>query len=366
LSSSSENINYNKEEQERGEKTEIIYGSENTISKGLEFLSDAKKSFDNCVDYAGPSALVETKAMWEGVLKLKNIGVKIRFITEVTNENISYCKRIMEIAELRHLDGVKGNFGIVDGIHYGGIAKVQEKLPLSQWIHSTVKSFIEQQQYFFDMLWNKAYPAEQRIREIEEGVIPDFIETIRDCNEIQKLEKKLISTAKQEILIIFPSANTFHRQEDMGIIQLLKQESSSLKPELRIKIMTPVDYRITDTVQTLKEKYKQNIDIQYIQQSFETIASILVVDRKYSVTVEVKDDTQERNNDLSIGLAIYSNSKYTVLSFTSIFESLWRQAEIYEQLKESRIRLDNANFELQEMKQYLNEVIKEVHRENLH
>jgi two-component system, OmpR family, sensor histidine kinase VicK len=252
LSSSPQNINFNKDE-EKEEKTEIIYGSENTIGKGLEFLSDAKERFDNCIDYAGPSALVETKAMWEGVLKLKNIGVKIRFITEITNENISYCKRIMEIADLRHLDGVKGNFGIVDGIHYGGTAKVQESRPISQWIHSTVKSFIEQQQYFFDMLWNKAYPAEQRIREIEEGVIPDFIETIRDRNEIQKLEKKLVASAEQEILVIFPSANTFHRQEDMGIIQLLEQESSSLRPELGIKIMTPVDYRI----QRLKEKYNK-------------------------------------------------------------------------------------------------------------
>ena len=47
--------------------------------------------------------------------------------------------------------------------HYGGIAKVQENRPLSEWIHSTVKSFIEQQQYFSDMLWSKTISAEHKI-----------------------------------------------------------------------------------------------------------------------------------------------------------------------------------------------------------
>ena len=27
---------------------------------------------------------------------------------------------MMTISELRHLEGVKGNFGIVDSLHYGG------------------------------------------------------------------------------------------------------------------------------------------------------------------------------------------------------------------------------------------------------
>ena len=34
-----------------------------------------------------------------------------RFITEITNDNISYCKELITLVdELRHLDGIKGNF----------------------------------------------------------------------------------------------------------------------------------------------------------------------------------------------------------------------------------------------------------------
>ena len=37
------------------------------------------------------------------------------------------------------------------------------------------------------MLWKKAIPAKQRIKEIEEGIKREFIETIQDATEIQDL-----------------------------------------------------------------------------------------------------------------------------------------------------------------------------------
>ena len=125
--------------------------------------------------------------------------------------------------------------------------------------------------------------------------------------------------------------------------------------------MTPADYRVKDTAQKLKQKYRENIDIQYIQESLETTASILVVDRSLSLSVEVKGDSKETANDMAIGLATHSNSRSTVLSYASMFEGFWKQAEIYEQLRESKIQLNNTRNELDEMKKYVNEALKEVH-----
>ncbi len=48
--------------------------------------------------------------------------------------------------------------------------------------------------------------------------------------------------------------------------------------------------------------------------------------------IELKDDTKENYYDAA-GLASYSNSKPIALSYTSIFETLWKQGELYEQLK---------------------------------
>ena len=69
----------------------------------------------------------------------------------------------MKITDLRHLYGIKGNFGIADGKDYGGSASVKEGQPPIELIRSNVKTFVEQQQFLFETLWSKAIPAEQKI-----------------------------------------------------------------------------------------------------------------------------------------------------------------------------------------------------------
>jgi hypothetical protein len=49
--------------------------------------------------------------------------------------------------------------------------------------------------------------------------------------------------------------------------------------------------------------------------------------RKFSLEVEVKDDTKDNSSE-AVGLAKYSNSESTVWTHTSIFETLWIQAEL--------------------------------------
>jgi signal transduction histidine kinase len=50
--------------------------------------------------------------------------------------------------------------------------------------------------------------------------------------------------------------------------------------------------------------------------------------------------------DEAIGLSIYSNSRAGVLSYVSIFENLWLQTELYDQISESNMRLEQANEQL--------------------
>jgi two-component system sensor histidine kinase VicK len=56
----------------------------------------------------------------------------------------------------------------------------------------------------------------------------------------------------------------------------------------------------------------------------------LIVDNELAITVELKDYTNESTNQ-AIGLTTHSNSEATILSYASIFETLWTQAELNEQ-----------------------------------
>ncbi len=52
--------------------------------------------------------------------------------------------------------------------------------------------------------------------------------------------------------------------------------------------------------------------------------------------MELRDDTKETFHE-AVGLSTYSNSKAGVLSYISIFENLWEQTELFQQLKKSEI-----------------------------
>jgi signal transduction histidine kinase len=345
------------------ERTEVWYGTQEIIRRGQKELSKIKKRYDSILDHDGPSIIVNNQFVIATYALIRARGCSLRVVTDISKSNISYCKELAKYLELRHFEGIKGNFGIIDGIIYGGTAKNYEKQFPTEFIYSTVKSFVEQQQYFFDMLWNKAIPSEQRIREIEEGIKPEVIETMRDPVEIQKLGNNLITSAKEEILIIFSTARAFYRQYKAGTVDLLKQAAMQ-NPSIRIRILTPANDLIKNKAreQEQEEQYEEAVihkflaekapqqqqqqshfattvvDIRHIEPSMQTKATVLIVDRKYSLTIELRDDSKD-NSHASIGLATYSNSKPTVLSYASIFESLWMQSELYQQLKEAHEQL---------------------------
>jgi two-component system, OmpR family, sensor histidine kinase VicK len=95
----------------------------------------------------------------------------------------------------------------------------------------------------------------------------------------------------------------------------------------------------------LNLKAHANIDVRSIERPSDTKATLLVVDRKISLVMELKDDSKQ-TFDEAIGLSTYSTSKAGVLSFVSIFENFWIQTELYQQVKEANKDLELAIDEL--------------------
>jgi two-component system sensor histidine kinase VicK len=313
------------------EKTEVIYGEENVVRRALQILPTLTKTLDLCGDRNGPSILLLNEQIKQMYIDLDNRGVRQRNITEITKENILQCKELMKFQELRHLDGLKGFLGIVDGRLLTSHAYGQESKSLSHMVVSTVRVFVEQQQYFFETLWSKAIPAEQRIREIEEGVKPEVIETIREPKVTQERVFELIRSAKEEVLIIFSTSNAFRRQEKAGALDLIIRTAKS--KDLKVRILSPVDDYVGNMVDKIKRENKIRIEIRNIEEPLQTKVSVLIVDRASLLSAELKSDSKETTLE-AIGLATYSNSKATVLSYASMFESLWNQTELYEHTRQ--------------------------------
>ncbi len=73
-------------------------------------------------------------------------------------------------------------------------------------------------------MWEKAIPANQRILKIEEGIAPEYVQTI-NSNDIDIPNKTfgLLQSANDEILVVFSTSNAFHKIINDGYFQKLKE-----------------------------------------------------------------------------------------------------------------------------------------------
>ena len=67
--------------------------------------------------------------------------------------------------------------------------------------------------------------------------------------------------------------------------------------------------------------------IQFLDPGLQTTFSTLIVDRKHLLVIEYKDGGSNEACK-SIGVATYSNSEATIMSYTSIFDTLWIRTEL--------------------------------------
>ena len=485
----------------KNKMSEILYGIEKAVGRGVYFMSNVKERMDICFDHNAPSIVVKIEEYRNGYNDIRRRGGKIRAFTEITKDNVAYCKELLKLVDdLRHLDGVKGGIAVSE-TEYMATTILEEAKPLTQVIYSNVREVVEQGQYIFDTLWSTAIPAERKIREIEEGIIHYESKVLESSDEIikqivylaetstglsivssfggmqliysnffdlyQKILDKykkgegkgikwicsineesidlvkiflklgmklrhvksltpmnfaigdkelnatvesmqggkmvhslltsnepiyvkhfssifeelwnngidaddrirdieegidaadieiihnpkegikrawsIIKSAKEEVLIMFSSANAVRRQIEIGGLQLLKEASE--EHGAKVRVLIPGDRDISSTtIKEAKSTYPQ-VDIRSIDKNIETRITIVLADKRECVIVELKDDTKNNSYNAS-GLTTYSNSKSIVSSYTSIFESFWKQSKLYEQLEESNKQLELANEQL--------------------
>jgi two-component system sensor histidine kinase VicK len=313
------------------------------------------------------------------------------------------------VDELRHLDGIKGNFYVTDE-EYGAPATSHEKgRSAEMMIYSNLREVVEHQQYIFESIWNTSTSADRKIKEIEseDDIVLGITQVIDSPVRTQELFLNLIKSANYEILLIMPTVNAFLREHNIGAIQLLKesaygytrqprktssgptlkqnlQESTTRKGRMSIRIITPTNDAINKIINDVDLIAPSNLPMQraneqsvspatipspnlhYSDKSDNSIvqlrhleslpkynvttATILVVDRKASLVFEKIDDTKESFVE-AVGLSTFSTSEPTIMSYVSIFENFWNQVDLYEKLKEhDRLQKEFINIASHELR----------------
>jgi two-component system, OmpR family, sensor histidine kinase VicK len=301
------------------ERTEVILGFENMLDVTRYGFSIVERGFDSFWDaeFVSIIPIYFSDGVKEATRLVKEKGIKIRIITEVKETNLTSVKQLLELYEVRHIEGIKGNFGILDRRQYIVMMFSSYDKPPEQTLFSNSKKFVEQQQYVFDTLWERAIPANVKIRQIEMAYEPEFVKYILNQQETNTVLKELIDCSTKEILILLPSQESFNQLREHGIFDALI--SATLRHvEVRIII---AGIRTDDTIhqRNIRGLYK-NISLRYHRAELSINRIDIIIDYKFTLSFEenhgaLPDGNKEKQ------LAVYSNKESKAMVSSSIFEN---------------------------------------------
>ena len=329
---------------DRTETTAISDSAEiaNRIKKSIETSTEIKISFQ-------PGGLAflynrfsdSYKKFLDRYKRGENRG--IRCVTTISKDNAKLAELLVEDGvQIRHTKNLTPLSFSVSNNEFQATAEKFEGKMIKSLLVSTEPIYIAHYNSIFEQLWDNSIDAKDRIYDIEEGVDLSDIEIIPRSGRSRLLYLELVRCAKEEILFIFPTSNALIRQEKIGAMPLAIEAAE--KRSVKVRILVPHSEQVEQLLQTIlqikvqRPVHNADIDFRYTEQASGSKATILVVDRNVSLVMELRDDSK-RTFDEAIGLSTYSNSKAGVLSYVAIFEKLWNQIELYQQVKKANERL---------------------------
>jgi signal transduction histidine kinase len=270
----------------------------------------------------------------------KGEGKGIRWVTNIKEECVELVNLFLDLGmQITHVKSLPPiSFAVGNKEVNFTIEKMEGGKMIQSLMTSNEPTYVTYFYSIFEQLWNKGVDAQDRTRNIAEGRAEETdIEIIPNPKKGIDNAWKILGSAKKEILIVCSTPNAFRRQLQIGGLQLLKEIIE--KNNAKVRILVPADAEAKFTIKEIATSYPK-IDIRSLEEALQTSITIIMVDRKECVIVESKDDTKGTSYDAA-GISTYSSSKTIVTSYVSIFESLWNQTELYEELKKSNGQLAN-------------------------
>jgi two-component system sensor histidine kinase VicK len=270
----------------------------------------------------------------------------IRWLGNIDKQqDVEVVKKFLDLGmQIRHTKNIPVNFSVTDKDVNLTVDKMGDDKVSSSVLISNDALYREHFTSLFEELWKNGIDAADKIKEIEGGAEPSSSEVENIHNPIESLNRaySVAKSAMKEIMMLYPTLNSFLRQSQTEVItQLLKE---IIQNGVKVRLLIPAGQKVTKMInETIL--MAPHLDIRRFDEILESRIAILLVDRKECMIFEVKDDTKEDSED-AIGLTTFCANKSIVSSYVAIFENLWRQSELYEQVRETNERLASANEQL--------------------
>jgi hypothetical protein len=262
----------------------------------------------------------------------------IRWITSLNNKNDvdivrSYIDKGIEVRHVKDL--ITNSFALSDNLFLFTIEKIEKGKWGNSVLCSNDRLYLDHYDTVFETLWKKGIDIQHRMKDIEEGYNVN-IETIPNPIESLKFYKEILQTVKNEILIMLASSSAFFRIENNIGYDILEELAYQ---NIKVKILFPSKIEFQNQIDNLKARYPK-IKFRILQSRLNSSIGLTIIDKQRVLITEVKDDTKINYID-AIGMTIFIEGKSTAMSYESVFNILWKQAELYSNLEKAFIRLQS-------------------------
>lgn len=314
----------------------------------VDIIAKTEKYLNIMGDSKAPEFFLSDE-ITKALQKAKTKGIKIRFITEINRTNVGICKEIMKFAKVRHLDNIMGNFILSDKEFFGQSLGSDYQ---ANKIYTNDDGIVELQNYVFENLWNNSVSEHDKSSSLEVGIEPEEVKVLSDPVEIRKTYLSLIESAKSEISLIIATPKALQRNYKGGIISMLIEASEKRNVTVNLVIPTYDNDKIQDDFlhsESLAKNFRFRLKsiAPITTQTHKIKTTFLIVDKKSVFIIDVKDDNKE-NFIEAVGYATFHTSKSRTESYNFIFETIWRQADLYESLREANRNLIYSYQKLEE------------------
>ncbi len=286
---------------------ELTLDSVNVVEKGFDTIWD-KTMFNYHFTYLQDGFKLLQKLIEERHLR-------VRLIVDATAENIEQVNSIKNY-DIRHLDNVKGNFGILDGRTYMIYFFNKDTEKPEQGFFSNSKVLVDKQLQVFEKLWEVAIPISIRTKELKHHESQEFQKMLTDFIEIKNEVYSLIAQSKKD-LVIYSSIkilNSFIHED-----RFWNHYVVLLKRGVNIKILTD-DYNseLLGHIHKINRTNKNNqIQIGYSNKLGNIEEFIIISDGKDLLRINY-----DNHHDL---MASLTNKEHQILVQEILFEKYWNE-----------------------------------------
>ena len=314
------------------EKIKVLHRVE-VINAILDISYNAEDRIDICGNSRFPSLILTFESIRKAIMNAKDRKyTRQRYIFEITEENIQYCKDLMKIAEIRHMNEIEANFLLNEKEYLGSVTL---KEPHQQAVYTNVREIVEQQQNIFETLWNESITAEKRIKEIEERTVHYETRIIEDAQEIVKEFSRLTASSSEFCTCLTSGGMQYSYNHFFDIKKKLldKQKKGEHKG---IRCISNID---KDNMNIAKILLDAGIEIRHLKNL--PPMSFGVSDKEIAATIEKMEGGKNVQSLLLSNEPVYMNHFYY------IFEELWKNGiDAKDRIRDIEEGVESASIEI--------------------